>query len=269
MKANLVGNGLRAIHAHRDLLRSLVKREIEVRYRASLLGRLWVVIFPLMMLGVYTFVFGGVFGSRWAGSANLTDFVPMLYCGLIVHAIFAETVSKSPSLIVNNANYVKKVVFPLVLLPVTSLCTALFNAMISFILLLIMLLAFKHQLNWTLIFTPIVLLPLFLMTIGCAWLFAALGVFFRDLEQFMGILMSMLLFLSPVFYSTKSAPPFAHKLLMLNPLSYPIEEVRNVLVLGNVPDWSMWILNLAPAALMAWVGLWIFESARPAFADVI
>ena len=266
---NSIKHGLRGMYRNRDLLRSLVKREIEVRYRGSALGKLWVVVYPLVMLAVYTFVFGGVFGSRWAGSGDLTVFVPMLYCGLIVHAIFAETVSKSPSQIVNNANYVKKVIFPLVLLPIASLFTALFNATISFALLILMVLLFKQELHWTVVFVPLVLLPLVLLTIGVAWMTAALGVFLRDVEQFMGILMSMLLFLSPVFYSTESAPPFARKLLMLNPLSYPIEEIRNVIVLGVVPNLSAWVFSLVPAIAVALIGLWVFESARPAFADVI
>lgn len=269
MKGNSVSLGLGLMYRNRDLLRSLVKREIEVKYRASVLGRLWIVIYPLMMLAVYAFVFGGVFGSRWAGKGNLTDFVPMLYCGLIVHAIFAETVGKAPFVIVNNPNYVKKVIFPLELLPVTNLFTALFNAAISFGLLLVMVVAFKHHLDWTLVFAPLVLLPLVLLAIGCAWVIAALGVFFRDIEQFIGILMSVLLFLSPVFYSSESVPPVARRLLQLNPLTYPIEEIRNVVLLGMTPNWSAWLIHMLPAVLVAWAGLWVFERARPAFADVI
>ena len=264
-----VNLGLGVIYRNRDLLRSLVRREIEGKYRASVLGKVWVIIYPLMMLGVYTFVFGGVYGARWAGSGSIQEFVPMLYCGLIVHAIFAETVAKAPSIIVNNPNYVKKVIFPLELLPVTSLLTALFNAVISFGLLVLMVFIVKHQLNWTLMFAPLVLLPLILLTIGSAWFFAAMGVFFRDIEQFIGILMSTLLFLSPVFYSTDTAPLLARQLLKFNPLSYPIEEMRNVVLLGALPNWSAWLVNMLPAVLVAWAGLWVFERARPAFADVI
>lgn len=269
MKSPTVSLGLRSIYKHRDLLRSLVKREIEAKYRASMLGKLWIVVYPMMMLGVYTFVFGGVFGSRWAGSGDLTDFVPMLYCGLIVHAIFAETVSKAPFLIVHNPNYVKKVVFPLELLPVSSMLVALFNAAISFALLLLIVLALKHSLHWTLVLLPLVLLPLVLFAIGCAWLVAALGVFFRDIEQFIGILMSMLLFLSPVFYSAESAPRLAQHLLMLNPLTLPIEDVRRVVMLGHIPSWESWLLTLLIATVVALMGLNVFEKTRPAFADVI
>lgn len=269
MKAFSVGLGLGSMYKHRDLLRSLVRREIEGKYRASVLGKLWIVVYPLMMLGVYTFVFGGVFSARWGGKGDLTDFVPMLYCGLIVHAIFAETLSKAPHLIVSNPNYVKKVVFPLELLPVSSLLMALFNAAVSFILLLLLVLFFKHSLHWTLIFTPLIILPLLLYAIGGAWLIAALGVFFRDIEQFIGVLMSMLLFLSPVFYSVDSVPLIAQQLMKLNPLVYPIEEVRNVVLLGALPDWKPWLLNMLVAAGIAWSGLWVFERARPAFADVV
>lgn len=269
MTAYSVNFALRSVYQHRDLLRALVKREIEVKYRASMLGKLWIVVYPMMMLGVYTFVFGGVFGSRWAGSGNLTDFVPMLYCGLIVHAIFSETVSKAPFLIVNNPNYVKKVVFPLELLPVSSLLVALFNAAVSFALLLLMVLLFKHSVHWTIVLLPLVLLPLVLFAVGCAWLVAALGVFFRDIEQFIGILMSMLLFLSPVFYSTESAPQLAQRLLMLNPLTLPIEDVRRVVVLGELPSWELWLVSLLIAAGAALLGLGVFEKTRPAFADVV
>lgn len=264
-----VGCGIKTIYKNRDLLRSLVRREIETKYRSTNLGFLWVVIYPLMMLGVYTFVFGSVFGVRWAGQGNLTDFVPMLYCGLIVHAIFAETVGKAPYLIVNNPNYVKKVIFPLELLPVGSLLTALFNASVSFVLVLLMVLLSKYSISWTILFMPLVLLPLVLWAIGFAWLIAALGVFFRDIEQFIGVLMSMLLFLSPVFYSSSSAPQAAQVLLMFNPLSYPIEEMRNVLLLGKMLQWNSWSVNALFAFGIAWFGLWVFERTRPAFADVI
>ncbi|MEC5385603.1 ABC transporter permease [Uliginosibacterium sp. H3] len=264
-----IGFALRSVYQHRDLLRSLTRRDIEVKYRASMLGKLWIVLYPMMMLGVYTFVFGGVFSSRWGGKGDLTDFVPMLYCGLIVHAIFAETVSKAPFLIVNNPNYVKKVVFPLELLPVSSLFVALFNATVSFALLLLMVLVFKHSVHWTIVLLPLVLLPLVLFAIGCAWLVAALGVFFRDIEQFIGILMSMLLFLSPVFYSTESAPQFAQHLLMLNPITLPIEDIRKVVVLGQLPSLEPWLLSLLIGTGVALMGLSVFEKTRPAFADVV
>jgi lipopolysaccharide transport system permease protein len=188
---------------------------------------------------------------------------------LIVYAIFSETVGKAPYLIVNNPNYVKKVIFPLELLPVGSLLSSLFNASVGFVLLLLMVLLFKHAIHWTVVFLPLVLLPLMLFTIGFSWLIAALGVFFRDLEQFIGVLMSMLLFLSPVFYSASDAPQLAQMLLLFNPLAYPIEEMRNVLLLGKTPQWEIWLLNTLIAFGIARSGRWVFERVRPAFADVV
>jgi lipopolysaccharide transport system permease protein len=269
MKTLAVSGALRSIYDHRDLLRSLVRREIEGKYRATALGLAWVVIYPLMMVGVYTFVFAGVFGARWGDRGNWTDFVPMLYSGLLVHAIFAETVGKAPYLIVNNPNYVKKVVFPLELLPVGSLLSALFNAVVGFALLLAMALLLRHTLHWTVVFVPLVLVPLVLFTIGFAWAIAALGVFLRDLEQVIGVAMSMLLFLSPVFYSVEAAPAIAQKLLLINPLTYPIDELRHLVLLGHLPRWQPWLLNTMIAAAVAWSGLWVFERTRPAFADVV
>jgi lipopolysaccharide transport system permease protein len=261
--------GLRAIYDRRNLLASLVKRDIEARYRSSTLGRLWIIIFPLMMLGVYTSVFGGVFGARWGNRGNLSDFVPMLYTGLMVHALFAETVSKAATLVTNNPNYVKKVIFPLELLPVASLLTALFNAAVSFILLIIMVFLLKGSLHPTLILAPLVILPLVLYTIGIAWFIAALGVFLRDLEQIIGLAMSMLLFLSPVFYAADMAPQLAQVFLKLNPLTYPIEEMRNVVLLGQSLHVGAWLFNMLLSILVAWGGLWVFERSKPAFADVV
>ncbi|OAI07093.1 ABC transporter permease [Methylomonas methanica] len=269
MKPFSVGSGIASLYQNRDLLRSLVGRELQAKYRATTLGFLWVVIYPLMMLAVYSFVFGVIFGSRWRGQGDIWEFVEMLYCGLIVHALFSETVSKAPGIIVNNPNYVKKVVFPLELLPVGNLLTSLFNSLIGFGLLLVFVLAERLCINWTAIFAPLVLIPIMLYAIGFAWFLAALGVFFRDIEQFIGILMSMLLFLSPVFYATSAAPEFAQKLMIFNPLTYGIEEMRNVLLNGEVLRLMPWGINLAVSSITAWCGLWVFERSRPAFADVI
>lgn len=269
MKLLTVRGALRSVYDHRDLLRSLVRRDIEVKYRAAVLGLLWVVIYPLMMLGVYTFVFAGVFGARWGNRGDWTEFVPMLYCGLIVHALFADTVGKAPYLIVNNPNYVKKVMFPLELLPVGSLLSSLFNAVVSFGILLLLALLLQQTLHWTFVLLPIALVPLLLFAIGFAWLFAALGVFFRDIEQFIGVLMTMLLFLSPIFYAVDAAPAIAQKLLLVNPLAYPIEETRRLILLGELPRWQPWLINTAIATFVAWAGLWVFQRTRPAFADVV
>ena len=269
MQKFTVFSGINSFLQNRGLVMSLVKREIESKYKATSMGFVWVFFYPLIMLAVYSFVFGTVFSSRWGHSNNADDFIPMLYCGLIVHGLFAETLNKAPGLIINNPNYVKKVIFPLELLPLSSLITAIFNFVISFVLLLIFLLLFKHTLQWTIIFTPLVILPIILYAMGFAWFIAALSVFFRDLEHLIGVSMSMLLFLSPVFYSTSNLPTVAKSLLAINPISYPIEELRNVAVLGMVPDFYLIAINTLIAFAISYIGLWFFQQLRPAFADVI
>lgn len=263
-----LGSGIHSLYTNRSLLRSLVIRDIQTRYRGTILGFLWAVVFPLMMLAVYTFVFGGVFNARW-GTAGMEDFVLMLYCGLIVHSVFSETLSRSPSAILSNPSYVKKVVFPLELLPVSHLASAVFNAVISLGLLGVFLLIQHQSIPRTASYVPLVLAPLLMLTVGLAWLLASIGVFFRDVGQLIGVIMSMLLFLSPVFYPASSAPLVAQKLIYLSPLTYPIEELRAVLILGQPPDWGHWFVYLAVSLVMAVGGLWIFQVSRPAFADVI
>lgn len=269
MKRHDVASGVRSIVANRGLLRSLTVREIEGRYRGTLLGTLWAVVYPLVMLAVYTFLFGVIFKARWPGLGELNDFVLMLYCGLIAHGVLSETVTRSSSAVVSQPGYVKKVVFPLELLPLSHLGVALFNAAIGFGLLVIFLLAQTRALSPTGLLTPVIIAPLLLMVAGFAWFLAAIGVFFRDIGQIINLVMTMMLSFSPVFYPVSSAPPAFQKVMYLNPLTYPIEELRTVLVLGGWPDWSMWAAYSAVSLTTAVAGLWVFQRTRSAFADVV
>jgi len=264
-----LASGIRSFYTNRSLLRSLVIRDIQTRYRGTMLGFLWAVIYPLMMLAVYAFVFGGVFNARWGSGSGMKEFVLMLYCGLIVHAVFSETLTRSPSSILSNPSYVKKVVFPLELLTVSHLAAAVFNALIGLGLLCLFLLIQYQSIPLTALYVPLVFAPLLVLTIGLAWFLAAIGVFFRDVGQMIGVIMSVLLFLSPVFYPASSAPALAQRLIYLNPLTYPIEELRAVLIVGNQPDWPCWFAYLAVSVVVAIGSLWIFQKSRPAFADVI
>lgn len=262
-------SGILSLYASRSLLWALVVRDIQSRYRGTLLGFLWAMVYPLMMLAVYAFVFGGIFNARWGNDGSMKDFVLMLYCGLIVHAVFSETLTRSPAAIVSNPSYVKKVVFPLELLPISHLCSAVFNALIGLGLLCLFVLVQHQSIPLTAAYVPLVFMPLLLLTLGLAWSLAAIGVFFRDVGQMIGVIMSVLLFLSPVFYPASSAPALAQRLIYLNPLTYPIEELRAVLIVGNHPDWSYWLTYLCASIVLATGGLWVFQISRPAFADVI
>jgi len=264
-----VATGIRSLFSNRGLLLALIIRDVQSRYRGTLLGFLWAILYPLMMLVVYAFVFGGVFNARWSTGGSLNEFALMLYCGLIVHGIFSETLSRSPTAIVSNSSYVKKVVFPLEVLPISHLASAAFNALIGVGLLCAFLLVQRGALAGTAFLVPLVVLPLLILTAGLAWLLAAIGVFFRDISQVIGVIMAVLLFLSPVFYPVSSAPPFARSMILLNPLTIPIEELRAVIILGNSLDWAFWFAYCIVALGVAVAGLWLFQKSRPAFADVI
>lgn len=269
MKRYSVASGFRAVADHRGLLRALTQREVEVRYRGTVLGLMWAVVYPLTMLAVYTFLFGVIFKARWPGTADLPDFVLMLYCGLVTYSIVSETLTRAPVAVLSQPNYVKKVVFPLELLPLSHLGAALVNAAIGFGLLVVFVLVQKHSLSPSGLTVPLVVAPLALLVAGLAWFLSAIGVFFRDIGQVINVVMTMLLSLSPVFYPVSAAPEFVQRLIYLNPLTYPIEEVRRVLVLGYWPQWDMWALYTVIAALIAASGLWVFQNTRAAFADVV
>jgi lipopolysaccharide transport system permease protein len=269
VKAYSVRGGVVEVLSQRQLLIDLVTREIQSRYRGTVLGFAWLVVYPVLMMCVYSLVFGGVFKSRWSNQGSMGEFVIMLFCGLIVFTVFSEVANRAPGVITGNPNYVKKVVFPLELLPLVSLGVAMFNALISFVILCLLILVVNLGIPATAVFAPLVMLPLLLMIAGVSWGLAALGVFFRDLGQMVGIITSMMLFLSPVFFAVSSAPEAAQWLLNFNPMTYPIEEMRHVLILGQFPDWAYLGLYLVAALAVAWAGLWMFQRSRPAFADVL
>jgi len=160
----------------------MTKREVVGRYKGSALGLAWSFFNPVFMLTVYTFVFSEVFKARWGvdGNESKTQFAVVLFVGMIVYGLFAEVLNRTPGLILSNVNYVKKVVFPLEILPVIALGVALFHSAISAGVLLAAFALFNGYLHWTAIFAPIVLLPLVILTLGLGWMLASLGVFLRD-----------------------------------------------------------------------------------------
>ena len=260
---------VRGLWHHRQLIAQMTRREVIGRYRGSVMGLAWSFFNPVLMLVVYTFVFSEVFQSRWAGQEGKGDFAILLFVGMIVHGLFAECANRAPSLILSNANYVKKVVFPLEILPLISLGAALFHSCISVVVLLAAQQLLSGSTPMTALYFPLILLPLCLGTLGLSWLLAALGVFIRDVGQIITVLTTVLLFLSPVLYPVSALPEAYRPWLQLNPLTYIIEDSRNVLIFGHAPDWQAFGLALAGSALMAMVGFWLFQKTRKGFADVL
>ncbi len=261
---------LASLYRNRHMILQMTKREVAGRYKGSVMGLAWSFFNPIFMLVVYTFVFSVIFKSRWGtGNEGTAAFAVMLFAGLIVASLFGEILNRAPGLIVSNVNYVKKVVFPLEILPLVSTATALFHCAISLLVLLCAVLLLQGQLHWTVLLTPLVLMPLVILATGLAWIAASLGVFLRDVGQFTAIVVTVMTFLAPVFYPMTAVPerfvPFIH----LNPLTFIIEQARQVLILGHQPHWVGLLVYLVVAICIAWTGFAWFQKTRKGFADVL
>ena len=256
---------------HRGLVWQMARREVVGRYRGSLFGIAWSFFNPVLMLAVYTFVFSVVFKARWGagGADSPSEFAVVLFVGMIVHGLFAEVVNRAPGMILSNASYVKRVVFPLEILPWVAMFSALFHAGVSLTVLLLAQLILKHQMAWTVVLFPLVVLPLTLVTLGLAWFLAAVGVYMRDIGQTIGIMTTVLLFLAPVFYPVSALPEPLKVWIYLNPLTFVIEDGRSVMLFGRPPNWTGWLLYLAVSTAVAWGGFWWFQKTRKGFADVV
>jgi lipopolysaccharide transport system permease protein len=222
------------------------------------------------MLTIYTFVFSVVFKARWGdGGESRFEFALILFAGLIVINLFSECVTRAPSLIVGNVNYVKKVVFPLEILPLITMGAALFHSIVSLGVLLVFYVLVSASLHWTIIFAPLIILPLLLMTLGFSWFLASFGVFVRDVAQTIGLLVTVMMFLSPIFYPVSSLPEKYQAIIYMNPLTFIIEQMRDVLIWGKFPSWSGLGLVMLVGMLVAWLGLVWFQKTRKGFADVL
>lgn len=259
---------LASLCQNRALLFNMARREIWMRYQGSAFGLLWSVITPLLMLGVYTAVFGGIFKSRWGATGSTAEFALQLFCGLTLHAMLAECLTRAPSALMEHANYVKKVVFPLEILPVITVLAALFNALIGVLILVAASVLIHHTVPITLLAIPAALAPLILLCLGVSWFLAAITVYLRDISQLTGLLAMVLLFLAPVFYPVSMIPAAFQPLMRLNPLTIPIEQLREA-VGGQWPDWGALLLHGGLSLIVAWVGFAWFQKTRRGFADVL
>ena len=268
---SLVALGISLWRNH-QLIVQMTMREVVGRYQGSTLGLAWSFLNPIFMLVVYTFVFSEIFKSRWGGVGgddSKTQFAVVLFVGMIVLSLFSEVLNRAPGLIISNVNYVKKVVFPIEILPVIAMGVALFHSLISLGVLLASFVLFNGYLHWTAVFTPLVLLPLVILTTGLAWMLASLGVFLRDVGQTIGIVTTVLMFLSPVFFPVTAVPERFRPFIMANPLTFIIEQAREVLIWGHLPNWAGLGVYTLAAAVIAWAGYAWFQKTRKGFADVL
>ncbi|WP_455230105.1 ABC transporter permease [Geopseudomonas aromaticivorans] len=265
---------VRSLWKHRQLIGQMTKREVLGRYRGSFLGLGWSFLNPLLMLCVYTFVFSVVFKARWGvapegGEESKAMFAIVLFVGMIIHGLFADILNRAPSLVVGNVNYVKKVVFPLEILPVVAANTALFHALVSLVVWLLAYVALIDMPNWNVLLLPVVMLPLLFLTLGIAWFLASIGVFLRDVSPTVSIITMIMLFMSPVFFPVESLPKDIQPLIMANPLTFIIEQARAVLVWGRLPDFLGLLRYMAISVFVFWAGFAWFQKTRKGFSDVL
>lgn len=259
-----------SVFQHRELLWELVKRDFIGRYKGSMLGVVWSLFNPLLMLAIYTIVFSVAFKARWgAGEESKVAFALVLFSGMIVHSLFAECLNRAPSLITSHPNYVKKVVFPLDILPWMALGSALMHFLVSLGVLILFLLLAGIPLHAGVLFIPVLVLPLILMILGLSWLLASLGVFLRDLSQGVGMITMIALFMAPVFYPINALPNNYQAAIVWNPVTLPIMQIRDAMLWGNPLRWDAWSLSFGIGAAICYFGFWWFQKSRKGFADVL
>jgi lipopolysaccharide transport system permease protein len=255
---------------NKSLAWELSKREVLGRYRGASFGLAWSVISPFMMLCVYAFAFGTVMKSRWPQEAGGDhSYAVILFVGLIVHGFFGECASRATTLVVGNPNFVKRVVFPLDVLPWPMMFSALFHALMNVIVLALLMLALEHRLHPTLLLLPLIFIPLLLLTMGLCWFLASAGVYFRDISQVMPVFVTAMLFLSSAIIPVSILPQNLQTLFHLNPLTFFIDEARMVVLMGEWPNWGALAFATVGGLLVAWLGHAWFVTTQRGFADVL
>jgi lipopolysaccharide transport system permease protein len=258
------------IWTQRQLLRQLTSRAVQQRFRGSVLGLAWAILNPIFMLLIYTFVFGIILKVKWNGQGSHFFFAMNLYCGLIVYGIFSESVGQSSIQVTSNPSYVKKILFPLEILPLATLGAATVFNLFSLVILLFCTQFFMRPLTIHLAALPIVWLPLFLFTAGLSWIVAAMGAFLRDIAQLIVIVLQFVFYLCPIVYPISAIPaPLQPWVLWVNPLAVFVEESRRVLLQASWPVWSWLPLNYAECLLVFVFGYYAFMKTKRGFADVI
>jgi len=255
---------------NRELIKASAKREVLGRYRGSVMGILWSFFNPLLMLLVFTFVFSVVFQARWGGgSGSKTEFAVVLFAGLMMFNLFAECINRAPGLILSNVNYVKKVVFPLEIIPAVTLLSAVFHLLISLGVWFLAYAIFFGAPHATVLLLPFVVIPFVMFIMGLSWALASLGVYLRDVTQIIGVITTTLMFLSPIFYPVSAVPEAYQYLLYLNPLTPVIEMTRDILYWGRTPDLQLIGIYWLATFIIAWLGFAWFQKTRKGFADVL
>lgn len=250
-----------------ELIGALSWRDIASRYRGSTLGWLWTLLNPLLLLAVYALAFGYVFKARWGDTGG--DFVQLLFVGIAIHGFFAECLMRAPSVITANPSFVKKVVFPLGVLPATLPVVALFNLGAILLVFVVVRAATGHWPNTSYLLFPILLVPMFILALAMSYCLAFLGVYFKDLNQLVPSINTVLLFISSAIVPVTSLPPQHQKWFYLNPITFYIDQARNILLWDAPMDWQGLGIRLLISSVLLTLAVAVFRQARRGFADVI
>lgn len=260
----------RSLFRHFELIVQMARRDVAKRYRGSFAGLFWTFFTPVLMLGIYTFVFGVIFKGRWNDRVTgHFQYAIVLFAGLNINAVFSECANRATTLIEENTNYVKRVMFPLETLSWSTLGAALFHLLISTIVLLALSLIVNQYVPWTVLLFPIVVFCFLPFVAGTIWVLASLGVYFRDIRQVVSLITVALMFLAPILYPKEMIPEAYRNLLYLNPLTVIAEASQNVLLWGKPPMWSHLAIYSLISSLFAWVAFAWFEQTKKGFADVL
>ena len=252
-----------------DLILSLSKRELAARYRGSVLGILWALLTPLVMIAIFTTIFAGIFQAKFGASSSHWDYALYLFCGLLPWNAFQEAVQLSANTIVTHANLVKRVVFPLETLPLSLSLASVANQLMGTLVLIAATIVFRRQLHPTLLFLPLILIPQLIATFGISWLVASLGVFIRDLVQGIALVLTAWMYLTPIVYPESMVPADYQAAINLNPFTALVRNYRRIILDGLPPDWAGLAYFSLFAILAFVVGYWWFARSRKSFADVI
>ncbi|HAS51540.1 MAG TPA: sugar ABC transporter permease [Gammaproteobacteria bacterium] len=255
----------------RQLFWKLLRRDFAERYRGSYLGVLWSLLLPLLSLLVFTFFFGVIFQMRWAGRSegSLTELALALFVGLALYNFLAECLTRAPGLVLAHPNYVKNVIFPLDMLPVVMVASALLTLILTLLVILLLQAMIGVGLSWKVLWLPATILPLTLFLLGLSAFLAALGVYIRDIQQLITPVTQLLMFLSPVFYPVSALPEAMRPWLQLNPLALAIEQTRGLILFDQSPDRLEYLISLAAGIVAMLLGAWWFARTRKGFADVL
>src|SRR6266576_6287118 len=254
---------------HSELIFSLAKRELLTRYKGSVLGTVWALVTPVVMIAIFTFIFAGIFGARFGASQFHWDYALYLFCGLLPWTMFQDTVQRASTTIVEHANLVKRVVFPLETLPIAQALSALGNQLFGTAALLLATALIHRQLHASVLWLPVLLVPQLIATFGAAWLVASLGVFFRDIAQGITLVLMAWMYLTPIIYPESIVPEHYRPFINANPFTPLVRSYRRIFLEGLPPDW-LGLAYFSGFAIVSFLfGYWWFARTRKNFADVI